>query len=213
VLFVAMFALGFMGETRRLDYLYSAQWKPALVTEEIGIGFYTLSCYYFAKMLFVSIRDRAKNRVGADAWGTSRTLEWLTHSPVPFYNFAVTPQVNTRDELSWRYANNVADVQPEHFEDFHMPKNTVVPLLIGILAFGFGFGLVWRIWWMAGISLLGIIAVVIYRSFARDQGYILSAETLAKLESSRTPPGVIAETQYLADGIAKTPYLAEAEAH
>jgi cytochrome o ubiquinol oxidase subunit I len=203
VLFTAMFALGFMGETRRLDYLYDTQWMPALVTEEIGIGIYMLSCYYFAKMLYVSIRDRAKNQVGADAWGTSRTLEWLTHSPVPFYNFAVTPQVNTRDELSWRYANNVADAQPDHFEAFHMPKNTSVPLLIGILAFGFGFGMVWRIWWMAGISLLAIIAVVIYRSFARDQGYVLSAETLAKLESTGKPLGVIAETQY----------LTEAEAH
>ena len=211
VLFTAMFALGFMGETRRLDYLYSTQWMPALVTEEIGIGIYTLSCYYFAKMLYVSIRDRAKNQVGADPWGTSRTLEWLTHSPVPFYNFAVTPQVNARDELSWRYANNVADVQPEHFEDFHMPNNTVVPLLIGILAFGFGFGLVWRIWWMAGISLLGIVAVVIYRSFARDQGYVLSAATLAKLEGTGKPLGVIAETQNLTE--AETQHLAEVEAY
>ena len=74
-----------------------------------------------------------------------------------------------------------------------MPKNTSVPLLIGILAFGFGFGMVWRIWWMAGISLLAIIAVVIYRSFARDQGYILSAETLAKLESTGKPLGLVAE--------------------
>jgi cytochrome o ubiquinol oxidase subunit I len=201
------------GKTRRLDYLYNTQWMPALVTEEIGIGIYTLSCYYFAKMLFVSIRDRAKNQVGADAWGTSRTLEWLTHSPVPFYNFAVTPQVNARDELSWRYANNVAGVQPDRFEAFHMPKNTVIPLLIGVLAFGFGFGLVWRIWWMAGLSLLAIIAVVIYRSFARDEGYILSAETLAKLETGK-PLGVIAETQYVTElGGGAHAHLAEAEAH
>ncbi|HTJ90333.1 MAG TPA: cbb3-type cytochrome c oxidase subunit I [Acidocella sp.] len=215
VLFIAMFALGFMGETRRLDYLYDTQWMPALVTEEIGIGIYTLSCYYFAKMLYVSIRDRAKNRVGADAWGTSRTLEWLTHSPVPFYNFAVTPQVNTRDELSWRYANNVAGVRPSRFEDFHMPNNTVVPLLIGILAFGFGFGLVWRIWWMAGFSLLAIIAVVIYRSFARDPGYIVSAETLAKLEGADEPLSIITETQHLAElgMITETRHLTEAEAH
>ena len=211
VLFIAMFALGFMGETRRLDYLYNTQWMPALVVEEIGVGFYTLSCYYFAKMLYVSIRDRVKNRVGADAWGTSRTLEWLTHSPVPFYNFAVTPQVNTRDELSWRYANNVADVQPDHYEAFHMPNNTVVPLLIGVLGFGFGFGMVWRIWWMAGLSLLAIIAVVIYRSFARDKGYILTAEALEKLEKANKPLGVVAETQYLTES--NTSHLTEAEAH
>jgi cytochrome o ubiquinol oxidase subunit 1 len=196
LVFTAMFGLGFMGETRRLDYLYNTQWFPALVIEEIGIGFYSLSILIFFAMLFVSIRDRAKNAAGADAWGTARTLEWLTHSPVPFYNFAVTPHVNSRDELSWRYANHLADTAPEHFEEIHMPRNTPVPLLIGILAFGFGFGITWRIWWMTGLSLLGIIAVVIYRSFARDKGYHLSAEVMSQLE--REPPlGVIAESQYL----------------
>ena len=63
-----------------------------------------------------------------------------------------------------------------------MPNNTVIPLLIGALAFGFGFGLTWRIWWMAGLSLLGIIAVVIYRSFARDAGYELSGAMMSQLE-------------------------------
>jgi cytochrome o ubiquinol oxidase subunit I len=196
LLFTAMFGLGFMGETRRLDYLYDTHWYPALVIEEIGVGFYTLSCVFFFAMLYVSIRDRAKNVVGADAWGTSRTLEWMTHSPVPFYNFAVTPQVNARDELSWRYANNAAGVAPDHFEAIHLPHNTPVPLIIGALAFGFGFGLTWRIWWMAGISLLGIIAVVIYRSFARDKGYTLSGEVMTRLEHEK-PLGVIAESQYL----------------
>ncbi len=149
-------------------------------------------------MLFVSIRDREKNRVGADAWGTSRTLEWMTHSPVPFYNFAVSPQVNSRDELAWRYANKVADAKPDHFEAIHMPKNTVIPILIGALALGLGFGLTWRIWWMAGFSLLGIIAIVIYRSFARDEGYTISGATLTRLERE-APLGVVSESQFLSN--------------
>ena len=120
----------------------------------------------------------------------------MTHSPVPFYNFAVSPQVNSRDELSWRYANNVADTKPDHFEAIHLPNNTVIPLLIGALAMGFGFGLTWRIWWMAGLSLLGMIAVVIYRSFARDAGYVLSGATLTRLESEPSR-GVVEESQFL----------------
>jgi cytochrome o ubiquinol oxidase subunit 1 len=196
LLFTAMFALGFMGETRRLDYLYDTHWLPALIIEEIGIGFYTLSCVFFFLMLFVSIRDRAKNAASADPWGTSRTLEWMAHSPVPFYNFAVTPQVNARDELSWRYANKAAGIAPDHYEAIHMPNNTPVPLIIGALAFGFGFGLTWRIWWMAGLSLLGIIAVVIYRSFARDQGFEISGEVMARLEQE-APLGIVSESQYL----------------
>jgi cytochrome o ubiquinol oxidase subunit 1 len=211
VLFTAMFGLGFMGQTRRLDYIYNAQWFPALAIEEIGIGFYSLSLLLFFVMLFVSIRDRVKNAAAADAWGTARTLEWLTHSPVPFYNFAVTPHVNSRDELSWRVANNV-DTAPEHFEEIHMPNNTPVPIIIGALAFGFGFGMIWRIWWLAGLSLLGIIAVVIFRSFARDKGYHLSAEVMTQLE--REPPlGVVAESQFLSKHLGKAQHLGEAGAH
>ena len=49
-----------------------------------------------------------------------------------------------------------------------------------------------------GLSLLGIIAVVIYRSFVRDKGYHLSAEVMTQLE--REPPlGVVSESQYLSE--------------
>ena len=196
LVFSAMFALGFMGETRRLDYLYNSEWFSALVIEEIGVGFYTLSCFVFFWMLYVSVRDRAKHATAGDPWGSARTLEWLTHSPVPFYNFAVTPQVHYRDERAWRARNN-ALAAPERFVDIHMPNNTPVPLIIGILAFGFGFGFTWRIWWLTGFSLLGIVLMVIYRSFTRDDGYHLPAATIAKLETA-APLGVLAESQYLA---------------
>jgi cytochrome o ubiquinol oxidase subunit 1 len=183
VTFVAMFALGFQGETRRLDYLFDPQWKPLLIVEEIGIFLYCASCFYFGKMLYVSIRDRAANMVGADPWHTSRTLEWLTPSPVPYYNFAVTPQVNALDELSWRRERGVHEIGPDHYEAIHMPNNTVIPLIMGAFAFGFGFGMVWRIWWMAGLSLLAIVAMVIIRSFIRDDGYEISPAQLARMEA------------------------------
>jgi len=192
--FTAMFALGFEGETRRLDYLYDPQWMPMLVIEEFGIALYCLSVYYFFKMIYVSLRDREKNRCGADPWGTARTLEWLTHSPVPFYNFAVTPQVNELDELAWRRDNGWADMAPETFEPIHMPKNSMVPIIIGIFAFGFGFGMVWRIWWMAGFSLFAIIALVIISSFTPDPGYTITAEEMRKLEARTDPMGIVADS-------------------
>ncbi len=191
--FAAMFVLGFEGETRRLDYLYDPHWMPMLVIEELGIGLYTLSVYYFFKMAYVSIRDRAKNRCGADPWGTSRTLEWLTHSPAPFYNFAVTPQVNALDELAWRRENNWDAIMPTRFDPIHMPKNTMVPIIIGVFAFGFGFGMVWRIWWMAGGSLLAIIAIICITSFFQDHGYTITAEEMRKLEEEREPHGIVTD--------------------
>ncbi len=192
--FVAMFSLGFQGETRRLDYLFDPQWKPMLIAEEIGIFLYCASCYYFAKMLYVSIRDRAKNKVGADAWQTSRTLEWMTHSPVPYYNFAVMPQVNALDELAWRREQGLHEVLPDHYEPIHMPKNSMMPLIIGIFAFGFGFGMVWRIWWMAAISMVVIIATIIIRSFIHDAGYEISPAEVNRMESRSEPVSILTDT-------------------
>jgi cytochrome o ubiquinol oxidase subunit 1 len=145
-------------------------------------------------MLYVSIRDREKNRCGPDPWGTARTLEWLTHSPVPFYNFAVTPQVHELDELAWRRENNCEHVMPETYDPIHMPKNSMVPIIIGIFAFGFGFGMVWRIWWMAGFSLLAIIAAVIISSFTPDPGYTITAEEMRKMEERKEPPGIVVDS-------------------
>ena len=205
LVFVAMFALGFMGETRRLDYEFDTHMLPLLIIQEIGIGFYSLSVLLFAWMLFVSIRNR-RTHVEADPWGTSRTLEWLTHTPVPFYNFAVTPQVNARDELDWRRRSGLDLSQPNHFTPIHMPSNTMVPALIGLCAFGFGFGMIWRIWWMAAGGMLGIIALVIIRSFQHTPGYILKPAELAAMERRTTASGIIAEQP-------SRPPLVEAEVH
>jgi cytochrome o ubiquinol oxidase subunit 1 len=192
--FAAMFALGFEGETRRLDYLYDPQWLPMLLIEELGVGFYCLSVFYFFRMLYVGIRDRAKNRCGPDPWGTARTLEWLTHSPVPFYNFAVTPRVHELDELAWRRQHDCESVMPDHYDPVHMPKNTMIPIIIGVLAFGFGFGMVWRIWWMAGGALLAIIATIIISSFTPDPGYTISADEMRELEARHFRTGIVSET-------------------
>jgi cytochrome o ubiquinol oxidase subunit 1 len=191
VVFVPMFMLGLEGETRRLDYVFNTEWRPLLIAEEIGIVLYCLSIFYFLKMIYVSLRDRVP--AADDAWGTGRTLEWMTHTPVPFYNFAITPQVNALDELAWRKANGLENVKPKEFVSIHMPSNTCVPVLIGMLSMAMGFGLIWRIWWMAGFSLLAIIVAIIARSFDKNAGYILTAEEIANFESKTELASVIAE--------------------
>ncbi len=204
IVFTAMFALGFQGETRRLDYIFNPAWRPMLWTEEAGMMLYLVSIFYFLRMLYVSLRDRVP--VASDPWGTARTLEFLTHSPVPFYNFAVTPQVNARDELAWRREHGLDKAQPEAFEPIHMPSNTGVPIIIGMLSLTLGFGLIWRIWWMAGFSLLAIIIAVIIRSFDKNLGYELKPEEVAAMERNLATASIIAEQP------ARTP-LTEAEAH
>ncbi|WP_123102677.1 cbb3-type cytochrome c oxidase subunit I [Acidithiobacillus sulfuriphilus] len=180
--FVPMYTLGFMGMTRRLDYVFNTQWQLLLDVQMLGIAFYSLSVLAFLGLLYVSIRDRAKSRVSHDAWGTTHSVEWMTPSPVPFYNFAVVPHINARDEWSWRKEHGFTDLRPDHYEDIHMPKNTGIPLILGVLTFLLGFGLTWRIWWLCALSLALIIAVVIIRSFDADTGYIIPADEVERME-------------------------------
>jgi cytochrome o ubiquinol oxidase subunit 1 len=191
--FSAMFTLGFMGMTRRLDYLYDPHWQPLLDIEEFGIFLYCVAVFYFFKMIYVSLRDRAKESHGQDVWSTSRTLEWMTLTPVPYYNFAVIPEVHGRDEWASRRESGFEDSGPEEYEDIHLPKSSIAPAVIGALAFGFGFGMTWRIWWMAGLSLLGIIGVVILRSFADQSGIVLSAEAVRRMEQKPEGTGIITD--------------------
>ncbi|MDE2240622.1 MAG: cbb3-type cytochrome c oxidase subunit I, partial [Rhodospirillales bacterium] len=191
--FTAMFALGFEGETRRLDWTFETAWKPMLVIEELGMILYVLSLAFFAIMLVVSIRNRNKERLSADPWGTSRTLEWLTPTPIPFYNFAVTPQVNTRDELAWRRKYGMEHTKPDTYEDIHMPSNSGLPVILGALAGIWGFAMIWRIWWLAAISLLGIVLVVIIRSFDKNAGYHLQPAEIEAMERDLSIGAITAE--------------------
>ena len=191
--FSAMFALGFEGETRRLDWTFNTAWKPMLVVEEVGMVLYVISLVFFATMLVVSIRNRHKQRLAADPWGTSRTLEWLTPTPVPFYNYAVTPQVNTRDELAWRRKYGLENTKPDVYEDIHMPRNSGLPVILGALAGVWGFAMIWRIWWLAAISLVGIVLVVIIRSFDKNAGYHLQPAEVEAMERDLAIGAIMAE--------------------
>ncbi len=190
VVFTAMFLLGFEGMTRRLEYVPFASWQPLMIIEEFGIALYCAATAMFVWQIFVSIRDREANHIDIDAWETTRSLEWMTHSPVPVYNFAVVPHINARDEWAWRKEHGFAGSAPSHYEDIEIPLNTPVPMLIGACSAAFGFAMVWRIWWLAAVSLVGIIVLVIVRSFEDDSGYTIPGDEVRRMEaraSARTP--------------------------
>ncbi len=201
--FNAMFALGFKGMTRRLDYVAEPSWFGLMFIEELGIAVYCLGAALLVAQYYVSIRDRKLHPATDNAWGTARSLEWLTHSPTPVYNYAVTPNVNTRDEAAWRRENGVDGMLPERFVDIEMPRNTPVPLFIGACAAMFGFGMVWRIWWLAALGLLGVFALVIYRSFEDQSGDVIPADEVRRTEQSyrRGPASRATSGTYVAGGV------------
>lgn len=190
VAFMPLYALGLMGMTRRLNhYDASTGWHPWLVVAMLGAFIVGAGILCQLIQAYVSIRDRHKNRdLTGDAWGNGRTLEWSIPSPAPFYNFAVTPKVDALDafwEMKERKMNNPnIDIQP-HYADIHMPRNTATGFVIAMFAGLFGFGLVWHIYWMLILGVVGIFATVIARTFNSDVDYYIKSDEVMRMEKER----------------------------
>lgn len=181
VAFLPLYALGLMGATRRLDhYDPSMGWQGLFIVAGVGVMIIGLGLLFQILQIFVSILQRDKNRAGADPWG-GRTLEWSIPSPAPTYNFTHIPSVTTRDAF-WEMKKHGLDKKRRPFESILLPNNSAVGMIIGGLSFMLGFGLVWHMFWLAGLALIGIIATIIIRTSGdEDDEFELSAVTVEKI--------------------------------
>jgi cytochrome o ubiquinol oxidase subunit 1 len=184
--FMPLYLLGFMGATRRLDYYTDPQWQPLFIVAFLGALIIMAGIGMQLLQLFVSIKDRKKNmdRTG-DPWN-GRTLEWSTTSPPPFYNFARTPHVEEKDDF-WIKKKNKQTYPKEPYHMIHMPSNTPYGFFIGALSFVFGFGMIWYIYWLAILALIGIVVCCIMPLFDKHREYDLSSKVVEKIEKGAQP--------------------------
>ncbi len=185
VTFTPIYILGFMGVTRRLDSFESNPgWQALFIVSAIG-GLIILAG---VAMQIYQIYDGLKNKKKymdktGDPWG-GRTLEWSTTSPAPHYNFAVIPAVDKRDHF-WYQKQSSKILKNTKYEDILMPKNSSFGFIIGCLAFAFGFGIVWHMWWLAILSFVGVIVSLIVRGMNDEPEYVITAKEVALLESGK----------------------------
>lgn len=184
IAFTPLYLLGFMGATRRLNFYDVPEWQPLFVVAGIGSLIVLLGFGFQLLQLFVSIRDRDKNRdLTGDPWN-GRTLEWSTSSPPAFYNFAITPEVHHRDDF-WIKKHQKVEEPPPKYHDIHMPKNTGMGVYIGVLSFVFGFAIVWYMFWLAILSAVGIVACCIIRLYDKHTEYFVPAKEVEEIERRR----------------------------
>lgn len=183
VSFIPLYILGFMGASRRIDhYASSTHWQPLFITSSVGFLIICWGIITQIQQVVVSFRDRKRlwDTTG-DPWN-GRTLEWATSSPPPFYNFAVIPTV-TSSEPFWDMKKN--NYQPStQYHDIEMPHHTGMGIYISGYLFLFGFAMVWHIFWLAILGLIGSVICLIMLSFQHME-YVLSAEKIRKIETSR----------------------------
>lgn len=183
VAFTPLYVLGLMGATRRLDhYDASTGWQPFYVMALVGGLIIAAGVALQVVQIIASfIQKRRLVDTTGDPWD-GRTLEWSVASPPPSYNFSVIPEVSTRDA----FLDMKRQGLPEKvYEDIHMPRNTASGIYISIFAFLAGFAFVWEINWLAVVSIISIIIIVIVRTFNDDLEYTIPAAEVEKMETAR----------------------------
>lgn len=178
--FFPMFISGLDGQARRM-YTYSEStgygiWNGLSFIGAIGLAIgFALIVYN----IYYSTRYAPRN-IGSDPWD-ARSLEWATHSPVPDYNFAIVPHVNS-SEAFWDAKKKGHDLFPGEYKKIHMPNNSGLPFILSAFFFVFGFAMVFSMWILAILSALGIFGCMLYRSFEKDHGHYISVKEIKETE-------------------------------
>ena len=63
-----------------------------------------------------------------------------------------------------------------------MPRNSISGVVIGLGATAASFGLVWHMWWLAGLSMQLVLSALIARSFVRGSHRTISAAEVTATE-------------------------------
>jgi cytochrome o ubiquinol oxidase subunit 1 len=188
VAFMPLYALGIMGMTRRMQHYDVAAWQPYLLVAAGGalLIFCGIACHI--AQLAVSIRTRAQRRdETGDPWD-GRTLEWITASPPAAYNFAVLPDIKG-EEAYWLIKQRA--IRAGHFAKepeytaIEMPRNSPTGFVTAFFATVTGFALIWHIWWMVLLGLLGAFATFVVFAWRDVEEYEIPAEEVARLDRLR----------------------------
>src|SRR5215510_1981617 len=167
--FFPMHFLGMEGEPRRTyTYPKGMGWDSLNLMATIGAFIIALGVLVFLVNVLVTLR---KNEwCGEDPWD-ARTLEWMTSSPPPEYNFAEIPVIEHRDEF-WHRKYTEDDEgrlvrlpeseryvvptrrDPNEPHNIHMPSPSYWPFVLALGLPIMGYGFVFKYWWLLAIGVL-----------------------------------------------------------
>jgi len=186
VTFMPLYVVGLLGMTRRMQHFDRPEWYPWV--EVAGLGVLLMLCGVVLQVmqLVVSIRSRARRREPTgDPWD-GRNLEWATPSPPPVFNFAVLPNV-TGQEPYWqmkakaRESLELSTPEP-HYEAIEMPRNTPTGFVTAFFAVVTGFSLIWHIWWLVVLGLVGAYATFVVFAWRDVAEHEIPAEEVARID-------------------------------
>jgi cytochrome o ubiquinol oxidase subunit I len=183
--FMPLYVLGLLGMTRRMQHYDVPEWRPWVLAAGIGMVAVVAGVICQAIQLFVSVKRRSELRdETGDPWD-GRSMEWATSSPPPAFNFAVLPQVKG-EEAYWaikQRAREQARLRDEaEYEPIEMPRNSPTGFVCAFFATLMGFALIWHIWWMVALGIVGAWATFVVFAWRDVPDYIVPAAEVARID-------------------------------
>jgi len=199
--FLIQHFLGLWGMPRRVfTYLPGQGYDIPNLVSSIGALFMAVAVVILLTNVVMTLIKGEK--VGRDAWGDGRTLEWSLPIPTPHYNFAQTPLVRGLDALWVEKTQGDGKILPaESLDEIHMPNNSIVPFMQAFGLFVASFGAMYfadgKEWaldavkdlnekpWAVYVLILGLgitAGSMIVRSLKDDHGHHISKEELLEYE-------------------------------
>jgi cytochrome o ubiquinol oxidase subunit 1 len=110
-------------------------------------------------------------------------------SPPPAWNFALLPQVEDKDAY-WaakeRQAKATDTETGAEYAPLHLPRSNPIGFFLAFCAVVLGLALIWHIWWMAIVGLLGAVAIGLTQAWRTDLETTVTAEEVAAFYERRT---------------------------
>jgi cytochrome o ubiquinol oxidase subunit 1 len=183
--FMPLYVVGLEGMTRRLHHYDQPQWHPWLLVAMVGAVVILCGIILQATQLVVSIRSRhARIEPTGDPWD-GRTLEWATASPPPLFNFALMPNVRG-EEPYWGMksrARELMQLSPEpQYEAIEVPRNSPTGFVTAFFATLVGFALIWHIWWMVVLGLIGAYATFVVFAWRDVSETVIQSDEVARID-------------------------------
>jgi cytochrome o ubiquinol oxidase subunit I len=186
--FTPLYAVGLLGMTRRMQHYDVAAWHPWLLVAMAGAVLILCGIGFQIAQLVVSIRTREQRKdLTGDPWD-GRSLEWVTPSPPPAFNFAVLPDVQGH-EAYWGIKQRAIETQhlaeEPDYRPIELPRNSPTGFVTAFFATITGFSLIWHIWWLVVLGLIGAFATFVVFAWRDVPEYEVPASEVARIDRAR----------------------------
>lgn len=173
--FFPMHFMGLNGMPRRVySYLPEDGLFGLNFISTIGAFIMGGSVLLFLLNLMYSYKTQER-RISGDPW-QGRTLEWTLPSPAPSERWERLPIIKNREPL-WKAKQAGENLMYAEKEEKHMEEHSsVIPVLLAGAFFTASFGFIFEVFWIAVPGIIGIFALLAYRSVTFDKNIEWSGE-------------------------------------